>query len=156
MSSKILAQRSAIPALHSRTSKLTSHIKITREEKAKLLRMGKRKVKGPFNTYVDPSELGAGSAVMEPSEAVKNSGKYDAWGAAPDPTKMLKGKGKFTEPEDYLLPLVQKPIPKVCIHFYLYLVMFLLVSSLQSLCFLIEPSKFPPSLNRTKEHRIIH
>ncbi|KIJ54657.1 hypothetical protein M422DRAFT_240741 [Sphaerobolus stellatus SS14] len=106
MSSKVLAQRSAAPALFARTSKPASTVKLTREEKAKLLRMGKRKVKGPFNTYVDPSE----PAPMEVSEAVKNSGQYDVWGAEPDPvTTVLKGKGKFVEPQDYLLPLVTKP-----------------------------------------------
>ncbi|KIJ29901.1 hypothetical protein M422DRAFT_53950 [Sphaerobolus stellatus SS14] len=106
MSSKVLVLRSAAPALFARTSKPAFSVKITREEKAKLLRMGKRKVKGLFNTYVGPSE----PAPMEVSEAVKNSGQYDAWGAEPDPlTVVLKGKGKFVETEDYLLSLVTKP-----------------------------------------------
>jgi nucleolar protein 53 len=35
--------------------------------------------KGPLNSYVDPTEFGAGSAILEVSEAVKNSGRYDAW-----------------------------------------------------------------------------
>jgi nucleolar protein 53 len=35
--------------------------------------------KGPLNTYIDPTEFGAGSAILEVSEAVKNSGAYDAW-----------------------------------------------------------------------------
>jgi nucleolar protein 53 len=35
--------------------------------------------KGPLNSYVDPTEFGAGSAILEVSEAVKASGGYDAW-----------------------------------------------------------------------------
>lgn len=35
--------------------------------------------KGPLNSYIDPAEFGAGSAILEVSEAVKKSGGYDAW-----------------------------------------------------------------------------
>ncbi|THH29824.1 hypothetical protein EUX98_g4375 [Antrodiella citrinella] len=35
--------------------------------------------KGPFNSVIDPTEMGAGSALLEVSEAVKNSGDYDVW-----------------------------------------------------------------------------
>jgi len=35
--------------------------------------------KGPLNSYVDPTEFGAGSAILEVSEAAKASGKYDPW-----------------------------------------------------------------------------
>ena len=35
--------------------------------------------KGPLNSYVDPTEFGAGSAILEVSEAVKASGGYDPW-----------------------------------------------------------------------------
>ncbi|KAF8508729.1 tumor suppressor protein Gltscr2 [Hysterangium stoloniferum] len=110
-SAKILAQRSALPALYSRPSKPTrSHSTLTREEKGRLLRMGKRKVKGPFNGLVDPTEMGAGSAMLEPTEAVKQSGKYDMWNAMPDPTiTVVKGKGKYKDPQDFLIPLIIKP-----------------------------------------------
>ncbi|KAF8586908.1 P60-like protein [Ramaria rubella] len=106
MSSKILAQRSEIPAVFSRVSK-PSRSALTHEEKGRLLRMGKRKVKGPFNTLVDPKELGAGSAMLEPTEAVKNSGKYDVWADDSEAARhRVKGKGKYKHTEDFLLPLV--------------------------------------------------
>jgi hypothetical protein len=35
--------------------------------------------KGPLNSYMDPTEFGAGSAILEVSEAAKASGKYDPW-----------------------------------------------------------------------------
>ena len=44
-----------------------------------MLWIGKRPRKGPFNSIVDPTEFGAGSVLMEISEAVKKSGTYDAW-----------------------------------------------------------------------------
>lgn len=116
MSSKILAQRSAVASLYSRRSKQPPTTKLTREEKSRLLRMGKRKVKGPFNSHVDTTQLGAGSAILEPSEAVKASGKYDVWNATPTPSLiLLQGKGKFIDPEDFLLPYVTKPDVKVYI-----------------------------------------
>lgn len=45
--------------------------------------MGKRPRKGPFNAIMDPTEVGAGSALLEVSEAAKNSGTYDVWDASP-------------------------------------------------------------------------
>ncbi|KAF8512198.1 ribosome biogenesis protein Nop53/GLTSCR2 [Gautieria morchelliformis] len=109
ISSKILAQRSALPAVFSRASQ-KPHTLVSREEKGRLLRMGKRKVKGPFNSFLDPSQLGAGSAMLEPTEAVKRSGTYNVWedtsAAARD---RVKGKGKYTDPEEFLLPLVSRP-----------------------------------------------
>lgn len=41
--------------------------------------MGKRNVRGPFNAVMDPTEFGAGSALLEVTEAVKESGKYNVW-----------------------------------------------------------------------------
>jgi nucleolar protein 53 len=115
MSTKILAQRSALPAVYSRPSKQTAFTKLTHEEKGRLLRIAKRKVKGPFNSYVDPMEAGSGSAILEPSKAVKASGKYDVWTATRDPSAtLLKAKRKFTDPEDFLVPYVTKPDVKVC------------------------------------------
>ncbi|EPS96384.1 hypothetical protein FOMPIDRAFT_1130553 [Fomitopsis schrenkii] len=84
-SSKILAQRSAVPAVFSRTT-TSSQLKrkaLTHGEKDRLLRMGKRPRKGPFNAIMDPTEVGAGSALLEVSEAAKNSGTYDVWDASP-------------------------------------------------------------------------
>ncbi|KAJ8472378.1 hypothetical protein ONZ45_g16675 [Pleurotus djamor] len=54
---------------------------LSQEEKLRLLRMGKRARKGPFNSIMDPTEIGNGSAMLELSEAVKNSGNDDLWAA---------------------------------------------------------------------------
>ncbi|KAF8801238.1 P60-like protein [Phlegmacium glaucopus] len=82
-SSKILAQRSAVPAVFSRTTSTTITGKrksvLTREEKDKLMRIAKRPRKGPFNSIMDPSEYAAGSGTVALSAAVKNSGTYDPW-----------------------------------------------------------------------------
>jgi nucleolar protein 53 len=113
ISSKILAQRSAIPAVFSRASQ-KPHTLVSREEKGRLLRMGKRKVKGPFNTFVDTSQLGAGSAMLEPTEAVKQSGTYNVWDDTSEAARdRVKGKGKYHDPDEFLLPLVSRPTIKV-------------------------------------------
>ncbi|KAF7973063.1 hypothetical protein HWV62_16242 [Athelia sp. TMB] len=84
-SSKILAARSAVPAVFSRPQLPTVGTKrkagpyISPEEKARLLRIGKRLRKGPLNSAMDPTEFGAGSAILEVSEAAKSSGRYDPW-----------------------------------------------------------------------------
>lgn len=82
-SAKILAQRSAVPAVTTRATSASSlkHKKLSHEEKERLLRIGKRPRKGPFNAVMDSTEAGEGSALMEVTEAVKNSGKYDVWDA---------------------------------------------------------------------------
>jgi nucleolar protein 53 len=80
-SAKILAQRSAVPAVSTRATSAPSlkRKKLSHEEKDRLLRIGKRPRRGPFNAVMDPTEPGAGSALMEVSEAVKTSGQYDVW-----------------------------------------------------------------------------
>jgi nucleolar protein 53 len=80
-SSKILAQRSAVPAVFSRTTTTASKRKrgLSREEKDRLMRIAKRPRKGPFNSIMDPSEYAAGSGTVALSAAVENSGKYDPW-----------------------------------------------------------------------------
>ncbi|GJJ14638.1 hypothetical protein Clacol_008904 [Clathrus columnatus] len=112
-SAKLLALRSAVPAILSKPEK-PKKTKLTQEEKARLLRVGKRKVKGPFNSYIDPAQLGAGSALLETTEAVKKSGTYDIWS---EPTnnpalKQLKSNRNFHSPEDFLLPIIIKPAVK--------------------------------------------
>ncbi|KAF8624610.1 hypothetical protein AX15_005797 [Amanita polypyramis BW_CC] len=76
---KILSQRSAIPAVLSRTTSGKRKFGLTREEKDKLLRIAKRLRKGPFNSILDLSEYKSGTSVMELSAAVKASGGYDPW-----------------------------------------------------------------------------
>ncbi|KAH0831325.1 P60-like protein [Lanmaoa asiatica] len=75
-STKILSQRSAVPAVVSRATK------ISRADKERLLRIAKRPRKGPFNAVMDPTEFGAGSAAIDVSYAVKQSGGHDLWEAA--------------------------------------------------------------------------
>jgi len=84
-STKILSQRSAIPAVFSRSTSTNAvdrekKNKMSRKEKEKLLRIAQRPRKGPFNTVVDPSEYRAGDGSVELSAAVKESGCYDPWG----------------------------------------------------------------------------
>ncbi|TFK52820.1 tumor suppressor protein Gltscr2 [Heliocybe sulcata] len=77
---KILNQRSAVPAVFSRAfSSASGKRKLSHEEKERLLRMGKRARRGPLNSYVDETEAGSGSALLEVSEAAKRSGGYDVW-----------------------------------------------------------------------------
>ena len=85
-STKILSQRSAVPAVFSRGPS-SSAIKlekrkasaVTHDEKGRLLRMGKRLRRGPFGAFVDPNQVGEGSAMLELSEAAKKAGTYDVW-----------------------------------------------------------------------------
>lgn len=81
-STKILSQRSAVPAVFSRvtsTGKRKAGAALSNEEKSRLLRIGKRMRRGPLNSVMDPTEFAAGSAILEVSEAAKKSGRYDAW-----------------------------------------------------------------------------
>ncbi|KAF7289443.1 Ribosome biogenesis protein NOP53 [Mycena chlorophos] len=91
-STRILKERSAVPAVFSRPSTATKKRKanLTAEEKDRLLRISKRPRKGPFNSVVDPTEFGSGSASMELSAAVKQSGGYDAW-AQEEPVEVKDG-----------------------------------------------------------------
>ncbi len=92
-STKILAQRSAVTAVFSRaaasststSTKLEKRKAIPHDEKSRLLRMGKKLRRGPFDAYVDPDQVGEGSAMLELSEAAKKAGSYDIWSeAVPD------------------------------------------------------------------------
>jgi nucleolar protein 53 len=76
-SAKILAERSAVPPVFSRTTTTTTGKRkpaLSREDKEKLMRIAKRPRKGPFNSIMDPSQYAAGSGTVDISEAVKNSG----------------------------------------------------------------------------------
>jgi nucleolar protein 53 len=77
--SLILAQRSAVPAVYSRAVHERKKDSVTKAETERLLRIGKRKRTGPSNSAIDPTETGKGSALLETSEAVKQSGTYDVW-----------------------------------------------------------------------------
>jgi len=106
-STKILAQRSAVPAVFSRITTTTTTGKrksgLSREEKDKLMRIAKRPRKGPFNSIMDPSEYAAGSGTVALSAAVESSGTYDPW--VPQPVEEVKDG----------LETVQEKKFKVCI-----------------------------------------
>lgn len=79
-STKIISARSAVPAVTSRTRAPTKpKPKLTPAEKSRLLRLAHRPRKGPFNAVMDPTEFGAGSAPVELSHAVRESGTRDLW-----------------------------------------------------------------------------
>ncbi|RPD61576.1 P60-like protein [Lentinus tigrinus ALCF2SS1-7] len=83
-STKILSQRSAVPAVFSRTTDSAAKAgakrkAVTHDEKTRLLKMGKRLRRGPFDAFVDPDQVGEGSATLELSEAAKKAGTYDVW-----------------------------------------------------------------------------
>jgi hypothetical protein len=75
-STKILAQRSAVPAVFSRplASAAKRKVGVARVDKDRLLRLAKRPRKGPFNAMLEPEPN-----VAEITEAVKHSGNYDPW-----------------------------------------------------------------------------
>ncbi|KAH7911482.1 P60-like protein [Hygrophoropsis aurantiaca] len=119
---KILNQRSAVPAVFSRPTGTTKHnagVKINQADKQRLLRMAKRPVKGPFNTILDPTKFGAGSAIIDVSNAVKNSGGYDAWAPivgeeVKDGLETVKKatvkKPEFEHPRDLIeIPAISEP-----------------------------------------------
>ena len=74
-SHQIIAQRSAVPAVYARPRKSL----VSARDKERLLRIARKDRRGPLNSIVDPSQPGAGSALLEVSEAVKKSGQYDVW-----------------------------------------------------------------------------
>lgn len=106
---KALAQRSALPAVSSRSdSSSKKRSLVSSADKDRLLRIGKKKRLGPFNSVEDPTKLGQGSALLDPSHAVKESGKYDVWDADDSETKVEISEEK----KQFLLPLVEKPSVK--------------------------------------------
>ncbi|TRM67166.1 ribosome biogenesis protein Nop53/GLTSCR2 [Schizophyllum amplum] len=71
----ILAERSAVPAVGQKRKAAS----VPRAEKDRLMRAAGRTRRGPLRSHVDGTELGKGSALLEPTEAVKHSGTYDVW-----------------------------------------------------------------------------
>ena len=74
-SHQIISQRSAVPAVHARPRRPL----VSSREKERLLRIARKDRRGPLNSIVDPLQPGEGSALLEVSEAVKQSGQYDMW-----------------------------------------------------------------------------
>ncbi|KAG2129180.1 P60-like protein [Suillus bovinus] len=106
-STKILSQRSAIPAVFSRPTKdsIPSRSKVSRADKERLLRIAKRPRKGPFNAVMDHTEFGAGSALIDVSAAVKHSGSYDPWAM-----EKVEERPELSHPRDVIeVPAVLEP-----------------------------------------------
>ncbi|KAI0252804.1 hypothetical protein BJV78DRAFT_1305050 [Lactifluus subvellereus] len=62
---QIISQRSAVPAVHARPRRSL----VSPRERERLLRIARKDRRGPLNSIVDPSQPGAGSALLEVSEA---------------------------------------------------------------------------------------
>ncbi|KAI0767353.1 P60-like protein [Fomes fomentarius] len=112
-STKILSQRSAVPAVFSRAAEKaavgTKRKVVTQDEKSRLLKLGKRLRKGPFNAYVDPNQVGEGSAPLELSEAAKKAGTYDVW-AEETPDRVFVKAPQTQHPRSLIaLPAVPSP-----------------------------------------------
>ncbi|KAJ7132336.1 P60-like protein [Mycena epipterygia] len=112
-STKILAQRSAVPAVVSRTTASKKRKSpLSSEDKNRLLRISKRPRKGPFNSIVDPTEFGAGSATFDLSEAVKQSGAYDPWAPAEEVAEIKDGM-ETVQPKKVKVPVHGHPRDKI-------------------------------------------
>ncbi|KAI0752854.1 P60-like protein [Daedaleopsis nitida] len=114
-STQILSQRSAVPAVFSRPTSSafpkagTKRKAATHDEKSRLLKMGKRLRRGPFNAFVDPDQVGEGSAMLELSEAAKQAGTYDVW--AEETPERVDVKGPKTQPLRSNIELAAVPSP---------------------------------------------
>ncbi|KAI0060390.1 tumor suppressor protein Gltscr2 [Artomyces pyxidatus] len=113
-SHRILTERSAIPAVLSRptSSRVPSSVRVTRREKDRLLRIGRKDRKGPLNSLVDHTQFGEGSALLEVSEAVRKSGQYDVWteGAEDSPKVKVRSAPNTPHPRQHIaVPAIPAP-----------------------------------------------
>ncbi|KAJ1301190.1 hypothetical protein OPQ81_003600 [Rhizoctonia solani] len=104
---EMLAQRSAVPAVHSRASVPTPtpsesskpRIRVSTAERARFARIAHR--------TKNPLEAVQGRSNIPTSEAVKRSGKYDVW-ASEDPEEASLVRAMRTpEAKEYILPIVK-------------------------------------------------
>ena len=104
-SAKLLAQRSAVPAVISRAT-------VSYKDKQRLLQISKRKRPDVLELHAARSGvLGAGSAPLEVTAAVKQSGQYDVWAEG------TEDDSEATKVDDFIEPLVKKRKVKVSIVF---------------------------------------
>ncbi|KAG8761863.1 hypothetical protein FRC11_012674 [Ceratobasidium sp. 423] len=104
---EMLAQRSAVPAVHSRASVPTPtpsepskpRIRVSAAERARLARIAHR--------TKNPLEAAQGRSNLPASEAVKYSGKYDVWASADPDEAYLMHAMRTSEAKEYLLPIVK-------------------------------------------------
>ncbi|KAI3613772.1 hypothetical protein WG66_013501 [Moniliophthora roreri] len=108
-SAKILARRSAVPAVYSRANSTNSASKrraVSQADKDRLLRQAKKPRKGPFGAVIDEQDdQWGGARTTGLSEAVTNSGQYDPWSSTSAPEKKVL-------PDDFGIESVEKPAPK--------------------------------------------
>ena len=86
---------------------------VTSQEKERLLRIAKRTQRGPFNAVIDPTEPGHGSALLEPSGAVKHSGRYNIWAESGPPDRKVANVLRKDEAKDFIGEIINKPDLKV-------------------------------------------
>jgi hypothetical protein len=77
----ILVQRSAVPIVSSGSAPASSlgKRKLSYAKKDCVPRVGKRARRGPLDSYQDKTEFEKCSALLEVSEAAKQSGRFDVW-----------------------------------------------------------------------------
>ncbi|KIN98195.1 hypothetical protein M404DRAFT_158292, partial [Pisolithus tinctorius Marx 270] len=95
-------------------TRTTSKPKLTPAEKSRLLRLAHRPRKGPFNAVMDPTELGAGSAPIDVSHAVRESGTRDLWAptveeSVPDGLESVKLVAVKKPDTDHLRNIIDAP-----------------------------------------------
>ncbi|KAF5372580.1 hypothetical protein D9758_005148 [Tetrapyrgos nigripes] len=127
---KILAQRSAVPAVLSRVtakSDTPKRKRVTEAEKDRLLRMAKRPRRGPFGAVIDDSEdKWAGAAAAQGvSAAAKSAGHYDPWASPSNPSSSTSkpsedsaAASSSSKPavSEFIQDIVTKPTPKPPTH----------------------------------------
>lgn len=108
----VLATRSAVPAVFSRPNAAPApkHLRVSHNEKERLLRMARRKKLGPLDSVTD-----TGAMAAEPSEAVKQSGKYDVWSAKDEQEEEFKKVIVSETEQEFIRPIVVHPAIKVCV-----------------------------------------
>jgi nucleolar protein 53 len=104
-SHQIITHHSAVPAVYGRPRKSL----VSARDKERLLRIARKDHRGPLNSIMDPSQPGAGSALLEVSEAMKKSGQYNVW-SAPNLGAKVKVWAAAPSPGPLIL------IPYVCRH----------------------------------------
>ena len=127
-STKILAQRSAVPAVFSRATSSSASTStkpekrkvVSHDEKGRLLRMGKKLRRGPFDAYVDPDQVGEGSAMLELSEAAKKAGSYDIWDE--EVSEGISVKVRPTSLFPSRISEAQTPYPPMVLHAHVWVV----------------------------------
>lgn len=114
---KVLATRSAVPALHvnllaaTPTNAAMRRSNVSYQEKQRLLRIAGRMSKGPFGSMTDPREQSK-DGVGLPMEVARKADR-DVWMDDEETAFVERNKLKDGEQKDYLMNIVYKPKVKV-------------------------------------------